>query len=162
MFCCGAALLLIAMFGLSLLHVELVSRFVSIILLMFFFVATFVYTKIFLAIKSREPPGNVHDLNITRGTEKRQAKNRQIRGSILKQIQMAKSCFLVVLCFVVCFCVGITFALPYDLNIYKRYALKSWAKVTVFLNSSLNSIIFFWTRLLLRNEARITLKNICI
>ena len=158
-FCCCAVSFMIPIYALSLLNAKLVGRFISIFLFIFLFVAVFVYTKIFLAVKSRQPPGDVHDLNNVREFESPAVRNRQIKRNILKQKRMAKSCFLVMVCFLVCFFGGIAMGLIYGLNIYEKYALQNWARVMVLFNSSLNSIIFFWTRPLLRNEAQKTLKN---
>ena len=161
-FCCCAASFMIPTNILSLLNAKLVGRFISVYLFIFLFVAVFVYTKIFLAVKSRQHLGDVHDLNNVGEGELPAARNRQIKRNILKQIRMAKSCFLVVMCFLVCFFGGIAMGLIYDLNVYEKYVILNWARVMALFNSSINSIIFFWTRPLLRNEARKTLKNFCI
>ena len=161
-FCSCAASLMILLYALSLLYSKVAGRFISIILFMLLFVVVFVYTKIFLAVKNRQPPKVVRNLNNVPGAEQPPAKNRLIKRNFLMQIRMAKSCFLVVLCFMVCFLGGVAVGLPYDLDVYETYALKSWAKVMIFFNSSVNSIIFFWTSPLLRNEARKTLKKFCM
>ena len=153
---------MIPIYAISLLNAKLVGRFISIFLFIFLFVAVFVYTKIFLAVKSRQPPGDVHDLNNVRESESPAVRNRQIKRNILKQIRMAKLAFLGLVCFLACFLGGIAMDLIYGLNIYEKYALQNWARIMVFFNSSLNSIIFFWTRPLLRNEALKTLQNFCI
>ena len=160
-FCCCSAPLMILMYALSLLRVGPAERFISVVLFMLLFVTGFVYTRIFLAMKSRQPPGIVGQLNNVHEAEQSAVTKRHIKSNILKQIRMAKSCFIVVVCFLVCFFGGIAISLPHGLNIYEKYALKSWSKVMVLFNSSLNSIIFFWTRPLLRNEAWKTLKKVC-
>ena len=160
-FCFFAMSFLITMAALSLLHEGLFGSVVSIILFVFLFVATFVYTKIFLIMKNRRPPENVLYLNTSRGAEESPKTNRQFKRNVLKQIRMAKSCFLVVISFLVCFVGGIAMGLPYDLDAHMSYALQNWAKVMVMFNSSLNSIIFFWTRPVLSNEARKIIKNLC-
>ena len=162
-FCSCAAFFMILMFGLSLQYAKMTSRFISIIMFMILFVVVFVYTKIFLAFKNRHLPGAVRHLNNVDGAEQPSPDtNRLIKRNVLLQIRMAKSCFLVVVCFMVCFFGGIAVVLPYDLDVYETYALLNWAKVMVFFNASLNSIIFFWTRPLLRNEAWKTLKNVYV
>ena len=155
-FCSCAAFLMILIFALSLLYSKLTSKFILIILFV-----VFVYTKIFFAIKNRQLPAAVCHLNNVDGAEQPTATKRLTKRNVLMQIRMAKSCLLVVVCFMVCFLGGITVALPYDLDVYETYVLKNWAKVIVLFNSSLNSIIFFWTRPLLRNEAQKTLKKFC-
>ena len=148
------------MYALSLLYAKLAGRFISIILFMLLFVVVFVYTKICLAVKNRQSAEIVHQLSNGHGVEHPRETNRLIKRNILMQIRMTKSCFLVVVCFMVRF-FGWSICCPalYDLDVYETYALKNWEKVMIFFNSSLNSIIFLWTRPLLRNEARKLSKN---
>jgi hypothetical protein len=132
------------------------GTFLSACLFIFLFVAVFVYTRIFLTIRKRKPPGDVNDLN---NPAEPSVPSRQRKRNFLKQIKLAKSCFLVVVCFVVCLLGGgILAAFPLDIN---KEIIILWMVTMVMLNSSINSIIFFWTRPLLRNEAKKALRNLC-
>jgi hypothetical protein len=132
------------------------GTFLSVCLFIFLFVAVFVYTRIFLTIRKRKPPGDVNDLN---NPAESTVSSRQRKQNFLKQIKLAKSCFLVVVCFVVCLLGGgIYAAFPLGIN---KQIIKLWGITMVMLNSSVNSIIFFWTRPLLRNEAKKALRNLC-
>ncbi|XP_028394388.1 prostaglandin E2 receptor EP2 subtype-like [Dendronephthya gigantea] len=81
----------------------------------------------------------------------------------LREVKYAKSCFLVVACFLITL-------LPSSL--YPIFRLRfgpsmivdayfSWMRVITTLNSSVNSVIFFWNKVLLRKEAVKVLKVGC-
>ncbi len=145
---CGA-LLTIVLIAFSFLQRGLFETFYSVYALIFILVTIFVYTKIFLTIRKRQIPGNA-----TGNTETNKDKH-----SFLKEIKLAKSCFLVVACFFLCFFgAGIINIMSFQRSHY--VVLRSWATALVTVNSSLNSLIFFWCRPLLRNEARKVLKSV--
>ena len=122
-------------------------------MLLFLLLSIFVYTKIYFALKRLKHPGNVGD----NGTQ-----NNQNRLNFVKKLKLVKTCFLVVACFLLCFLAAVV------ILIFQPYVegpgfsvLKMWAGTVMMLNSSLNSVIFFWTRPLLRNEAFKVLKKMC-
>ena len=131
---------------LSLLQTRLLGKLVSASLFAFVFLAMFVYTRIFITIRKREIPGS---------------NDTSAKCSFLKEVHLAKCCFLAVLCFVVCFFPGITlpFLVDNDDDLYQM--LRPWATITMLLNSVVNSVIFFWTRTKLRKEACKILKCFC-
>ena len=108
--------------------------------------------KIYSVVKNlSRSPNKPHDVtaeaNITR------------KKVILQQIKHAKSCFIVVICFgLLCF-LPIAIAVPFynNVDILKWEAIKVWVVTLGLLNSSVNSVIFFWTKKVLRNEAYKTL-----
>ena len=119
-----------------------------------FSLTAFAYTKIYLVIRMltriKRKPACETDGN-----------QNVARRRIFQEIRHAKSCFLVLLCF-------IFFLLPFmlwpvvlhnssiDFNIYYTWSL------TIFIsNSSINSVIFFWTKTLLRSEAFKVIKSLC-
>jgi hypothetical protein len=154
---CGTSFML-TIVALCTVRIDLLGTFLSMFLFIFLFVAVFVYTKIFLTIRKRRCPGNADDLN---NSAERSVSYRQCKRDFLKQIRLAKSCFLAVTCFAFCFLVGILAALPHGLDKFEVEIINIWALTLLMLNSSVNSIIFFWTRPLLRNEAGKALKSLC-
>jgi hypothetical protein len=94
-------------------RIDLLGTFYSMSLLIFLFVAVFVYTKIFLTIRKRERPGNA-------------VSYRQSKRNFLKQIRLVKSCFLAVAYFVFFFLRGILAALPHGLDKFKAEILNLW------------------------------------
>ena len=118
----------------------------------FLFIA-FAYTRIYLVIRSG-------DSTVTRqcpvDTEKQKSGIRRL----LREVQHAKSCFIVVLYFIVSlmpFVISSSFV--NEKNFHKSAAIVSWAITLTNSNSSFNSLIFFWTKTLLRKEAVATLKS---
>ena len=117
-----------------------------------FFFFAFAYTKIYLVVKklarSQNRPHDAAAENLTR------------MKLFLREIKQAKSCFIVVICFgLLSFLPGaITFPLFINLDKYNKDAITIWCYTLLFLNSSCNSLIFFWTKTMLRKEA-VKLKN---
>ena len=143
-----------AIIALSVLKTEILVAFHSVYLFLFLVLAVFMYTKIFIAIKTRKRPGNVGD-NI--------AQNNQNQRKFLHEIKLAKPCFLAVACFLFCLLASasvVIFQAYFD-DKSNFVLFKMWTGTFSFLNSSLNSIIFFWTRPLLRAEAFKLLKKTC-
>ena len=130
----------------------LIRTFWAVIILTFFCFTAFVYTRIYLVIRklvrSEKRPACESDGN--QNVTKRQ---------FFREIRHARSCFAVVVCF------GI-FLLPLMLvmvffNIsstifYIEYV--NWSTTSMIFNPTINSLIFFWTKPLLRKEAFKTLR----
>ncbi len=112
--------------------------------------AGYFYIRIFLAAKNtrslQNPP------NVIAGEESTTKKQKKS----LKERKLVKSCFMIVILFVFSF-------LPMSIIsvISPEHAcgtvilrtVRPWCVTTLMLNSSLNSIIFYWARPLLRKEA---------
>ena len=120
----------------------------------FFVFTVFVYARIYVIIRrlvrsERRPAcennGNQHTM----------------KKQIIRESRYARSCFIVVACFFV-------FLLPpsmspilfadgsFNYNVYFN-----WSITLMISNSSINSVIFFWTKTLLRKEALKILKSLC-
>lgn len=116
----------------------------------FLFIA-FAYTRIYLVIRRlRRTPECPVDI------EKQKSGIRRL----LREVQHAKSCFFVVLYFIVSLMpFAISSSFVNEKNFHKSAAILSWAITLTNSNSSFNSLIFFWTKTLLRKEAVATLKS---
>ena len=125
---------------------------------MFIFAFTaFAYTRIYLVVKKlARTPHRPHDPAAEENTTKMKV--------FFGEIKHAKSCFIVVLCFgVLCFLPGaITISFMPTLKLSEKQAIVVWIYTLALLNSSVNSIIFFWTKTMLRNESVKTLKTMCL
>ena len=84
--------------------------------------------------------------------------NRKSEQEFLKKIKLAKSCMIVVICSFISFLLPAVFQ-PLALNFFHEVVIDGWFTVLVLLNSSLNSLIFFWRNKTLRNEAKKVLKK---
>ena len=102
----------------------------------FLFIA-FAYTRIYLVIRrlrrTRQCPVD---------TEKQKSGIRRLH----REVQHAKSCFVVVLYFIVSVMPSvISSSFVNEKNLHKSAAMVSWAITLTNSNSSFNSLIFFWT-----------------
>lgn len=75
--------------------------------------------------------------------------------SFLREIKQARSCVIVVICFFVLTCLPAATLLPLQPSLSKseQSIFGAWVVTLAFSNSSANSVIFFWTKTPLRNEA---------
>ncbi len=87
--------------------------------------------------------------------------NRAGKRYSLKEIKLARSCALVVVTFYVCCIPGEFLNIYYlekEIIIYR--VVISWYAAALGINTIINSVIFFWTRPVLRKEAFKVLKGI--
>ena len=123
-----------------------------------FFFTTFAYTRIFFVARSLVgSPSQPHDV----GKLQNVTKTKLLR----QKIKLAKSCFAVVICFFsLCF-LPQAIAFPYytDLKKVENIEIGVWIGTIVLVNSSANSVLFFWAKKMLRKEGIKFLKAIpCI
>ena len=119
----------------------------------FFIMTAYAYTRIYLVVKrldrSCRKPGDTG--------QKHNTKRR-----LLQEIKHAKSCFVVVVCFAVCLMP--TALGPFLVNHLAKNveyaAYGTWTITLHFLNSNFTSLIFFWSKKMLRKEAVSILKSI--
>jgi large-conductance mechanosensitive channel len=73
----------------------------------------------------------------------------------LSEIKQAKACFIVVVCFFALSVLPIAIGIPvsHNLNKFEDLAMRGWALTLNLSNSSANSMIFFWTKTMLKKEA---------
>ena len=128
---------------------EIMSATMTLIHFTFIFYA---YTKIYVVVRRldrrQELPADV-------------AQNMSRKRRLFREIKHAKSCFMVVICFATCFLPMGSYFVFFDIeNTHNAATLLCWLMTLSNLNSILNSIIFFWTKTLLRNEAKAILNSI--
>ena len=126
---------------------------ISTCLIMVIFLSTtlFVYIRVFFVASTsgtiRNSPQNLPDERTWR--------------TFSKQVKLAKSCFLVVVCMFVCYTPLLLVKILNPDNLIEKKVLLIWTGTIALMNQSLNSVIFFWKDKMLRKEAKTTLKIIC-
>ena len=117
------------------------------LILIFFFIA-YAYTRIYAVVRRLDR--SQRKLNVAEGEQ-----NITKTKLILQQIKLAKSCFIVVICFCVLCFLPTVIAIPAlnSLDQSEFRAILTWVITLGMLNSSANSVIFFWTKVMLRKEA---------
>ena len=157
------------LYAFSVTHQEIARLIVSTTPMLFIIMTIFVYSKIFckvrktgqaevLVVESGE--SNIGNRSQSNGLKKH-LKNRDRKTNFLKELKCAKFSFLVVICCLVC-CLpsAISFG-PLDLkSSYIAIATKQIFVILSMLNSSLNSIIYFWLNTMLRKQGKNVVKNI--
>ena len=123
--------------------------FITATVTLFFIFSAFVYTRIYLVVIKMVDSQNI--THSVAGTERNLTRKKRF----LQEIKQAKSCFLVVLCFfLLCVLpVILTFIVVIKGNRLEVQAFYAWATTLGMLNCSANSMIFFWTKTMLRREA---------
>jgi hypothetical protein len=122
-----------------------------------FVFTAFSYRKIYLVVKKlRHSTRKPHDAAAT-------VENMTKLKLFLREFKQAKSCFMVVICFAVfCFVpTAIALAIYTSVDKFEWLAIIAWGYTLVQVNSSVNSVIFFWTKTMLRNEAVKMLNTAC-
>ena len=78
-----------------------------------------------------------------------------------QEIKQAKACFIVVICFCVLTFLPVIIAIPLFpmFDKFDELSVKSWVTALALFHSSANSVIFFWTKTMLRKEALKILKR---
>ena len=144
--CCGSFLIIVVV-GVSLPLKSVITLFSIILILIFIGLNTFVYTRIYIVIlklaradKAQERNANLSEQNASK------------RQSFLSEVKQAKSCFLVLICFVLCLLPLVLGGL-FEITGFDVVVHQMWSLTLVMLNSSVNSVIFFWTKKELRVQA---------
>lgn len=113
-----------------------------------------VYVKIFLAVRKSQNFRNV-GLPLERSSN--------VKREFLKELKLAKSYILVVMCNIICSLpqliltsmVHDDISRPYIIDIYT-----TWIATIITLNSSLNSVLFFWLNHRLKKDSMTIVKQI--
>ena len=116
---------------------------------------TFAYTKIYQVIAR---------IIRSHGTQNTPAAEENLTRKVrfLQDVKRVKSCFLVVMCyfFLSFLPVLVSFVFSFKMSAFLQEAFENWVITLLILNSSANSVIFFWTKTMLRQEALKMLKSI--
>ena len=154
-FQCRCGLLTIIITAISLKYDIVYNVYSAIIMTVSVLFIAFAYIKIFITARKGTSLQH-HDSNIVENTRTFNQKRRFLRE--LKK----KSCFLVVVAFAFCYAPSvIILALMYGKQETTFFdVVASWCMILVMLNSSLNSLIFFWAKPVLRIEAAKAIKKI--
>jgi hypothetical protein len=159
---CFATLAVFTMMLLSLVFTTFYFVFASVNICISLTLITFFYTRIFLAARQRHRSQN----RPAQGVVELSSSERTKRKQFIKEFKLAKSCFLLVVTFLLCFTpMLVVSVLSVTVMISPEMAprfrlLQSWAITLALFNHSLNSVIFFWTRPMLKSEAKKVLKSI--
>ena len=118
-----------------------------------------VHTNLSQGQKKPSPTKQATDI-----TNKQNSDNLSLKRRFLKELKLARSCFLVVCTFGLCFLPVILMSSPLAIVLQNEEFLGRlvwmWTIPAGVLNPSLNSIIFFWSKHMLRIEAKKVLKKI--
>ena len=116
----------------------------------------FAYTRIYLVVRNlRKKELKPSDYN---NNESKRKKTKLL----LQEVKTAKSCFMVVLCFFLLHIIpGILInMISSNWKRIDQLPMIMWNISFAYCNSSFNSLIFFWSRLMLRKEAIKFIKNV--
>lgn len=141
-----------AKFPSEFIHSTAITSFVGTILAL----NTFAYVRIFLTARSLYSGNRTADISITM---KQNSAELEKRRKSLQDVKLAKSCALVVFLSYLCYTPGLLCYSVYKNDKMNLRVAYSWSMTVIALNSSLNSVVFFWKRPLMRVEAMKMLKN---
>ena len=124
---------------------------------LFCFFAGFAHIRIFMVVKDLSRSQPKADDAIAEG-------NLTKKKEFLQDVRHAKSCFIVVSCFVILHYLPVislvSFKHAKTLNLHYYHDFNVWVVTLGLLNSSVNSVIFFWTKTVLRKEAAKILRSL--
>ena len=116
----------------------------------------FIYCKIFSAGAFRRVNGENVPANSQQANGEPPSSTNTARKRFEQDIKLAKSCLLVVICFI-CACLPVAIirilSTTGNLNTFDFIFYRSWTGTLFLANPTLNSYIFFWRNRLLRSEA---------
>lgn len=133
---------------------KIIGRFVLAMVTLFFLFAAFAYTRIYLVVRKLSRPKNqIYDND---------AGNISRLKTLLQKMKQAKSCVLVVLSYFVLCVVPVILTVPFSrtFSIFERGSFQIWPITCGIINSSVNSMIYFWTKTMMRKDAIRMLKSI--
>ena len=153
--CVGSGVLFaISLIILAFINIILFAFCAAALEMLIFIFTAYSSIKIYSVVKNlSRSPNKPHDVNAEANITRKKV--------IIQEMKHAKSCFLAVICFgLLCFLpIAIAVSFHNKVDILKWEAIKVWVVTLGLLNSSVNSVIFFWTKKMLRNEAYKTLNT---
>ena len=156
--CCTGLPLLVYVFSQPINSTETGNIVIIAVVLISSLFLLFVYTRIFVKARTSLYSGN------RPGNRVAQPDTSEVRGKrrFLRELKLAKSCFLVTCTFGLCFLPSIVLSWPtLHLEDETFEMIWCWTIALPVANSSVNSIIFFWSKAKLRKEAMKVLKICC-
>ena len=119
------------------------------VIIFFIVFSSVAYTRMFFAIRKLSRvqfmPNNIQEENRTETLSKRE--------QFMRDVKLMKTCFLVLVCFLLCFLpIAIYLLFKDHFEKYDELVLFSSAITVVMMNSTFNSLIFVWGKPLLRKE----------
>ena len=135
--------LVVIFFGLSFTFDGILRFFGVVVIFLCLSSMSFVYTRIYLSMISSS-----RAIHLEFSQEERKKKRQ-----FLKDLKLAKTCFLIVACSILCLLPAGIKARTSISGEFGR-AVTIWAKTFALLNPSLNSAVFFWRNRMLRSEAK--------
>ena len=145
---CGLGLSFISAISYSFRSPAIVAIYTRGWICVLFALTAFVYTRIYLVIRK---------LIRSEGRPAGESDGSQVRKQIIRESRRARSCFLVILCFFILLLPVVFSRLAFIVGTVDYTVYYNWSLTMFFLNSSISSVIFFWTKTLLRKEALKTL-----
>ena len=135
----------------SLQYVQVNSTVGTALIFSFICLSILAYARIFVAARK------LSRTNVVAGYgdgQQNRAKNLSKRGQFLKDVKLAKSCFLVVICFLLCYLPVALFYLCSDHveGSADQLVIRLAFIILMMFNSTLNSLILVWGKPLLRRE----------
>ena len=126
-----------------------------------FLLHTFCYTRILISTPKKLRM-RASTSTMSSNSEYKNSPSHARRRNSAKGLKLAKSCVLVVGTFYVCCIPGEFLNIFYlEKDFIKYRVVIAWYVVALGVNTILNSVIFFWTRPILRKEAFKVLKGVC-
>ena len=123
----------------------IVVRFAAVICSGFILFTMFAYTRIGIEVMALERKRQ--NLSPSSGLTN-VSQTRKKHANFVKEIKLANSCFMIVICYVLCSTPVIAFMemLRKSLSVGNLIIANAWCVNLLLLNSSLNTVIFFWPR----------------
>lgn len=157
MYVCIGSLVILIIDTLSLIFSRLMEVWLLVLTTLFFILIAFVYTRIFSVVKNlaRSKAGSGAAADAERNLTKMKL--------FLRDIKHVKSCFIVVLCYICLYYLPVMLLVSFKLgsNLNEIYGqVHIWVITLGLLNSSVNSVIFYWTKKMLRTETAKLIKRL--
>lgn len=142
---------------LSLIFSRLMEVWLLVLTTLFFILIAFVYTRIFSVVKNlaRSKGGSGAAADAERNLTKMKL--------FLRDIKHVKSCFIVVLSYICLYYLPVMLLVSFKLasNLNEIHGqVHIWVITLGLLNSSVNSVIFYWTKKMLRTETAKLIKRL--
>ena len=147
--CCASVLITVTGPVIGIISVQLHNVLNCTMILIILAFNTFAYIRIYFKVK------NMHFSNDGIGdySTEESSSNLGEKRKLLRERNLAKSCALVVLIGYFCYIPYVVCYIYFEDDPINFRVATSWSGIVLLLNSSINSLVFFWKRPMLRQEA---------